>query len=476
MSIFRRLFWSAFLPAALTLLVLGISFRVFPRPAGAAPVGEPGRLLVILAVAFVLAVISASIAERGLRRRISSIRSFAQGLVRSREGSGGQRPDGADELGALARELSRAAAEWQGLLERLRLESAHREAILKSMVEGVLAIDNHSRVIFCNDSLARLVGATLPVPTQTSLLDLVRDPGLMEMLSQVLVTREPSKRTLQLSAADGRVFEVQAAPLTEAAHDGALAILHDITGIERLERVRRDFVANVSHELRTPLTAIQGYAESLLDGALENPADARKFVEVILSHAVRLNNIASDLLILSEIESGRKQPEPEPVPASTAIENALHAVEAEARLRGVSLERGEIVEGEILAARVHLEQSLINLLNNAIKFNRPGGKVRVDAVSSGGDQISIVVADDGIGIPSEDLSRIFERFYRVDRARSREVGGTGLGLSIVKHLVERMGGSVKVESRLGEGSTFTMVLPACFSDPTIIYNQTNLVF
>lgn len=468
-SLFRRFFWSAFLPAALTLLALDIYLRAFPFSAEIRAEIHLG-LLVMLLVAIIFAIIAASVGARSLNRRVGRIRSFAENLVHSRRFARNPLPEGAaaeDELGALARELSRAAAEWEGLVERLGVESAHREAILKSMVEGVLAVDNDLGVIFCNDSFARLVGATLPLPAQTSLLDLARDPSLTQMLSHVLATRQPLKQTLYLAAADGRVFEVQAAPLTETAQAGAIAILHDITGLERLERIRKDFVANVSHELRTPLTAIQGYAESLLDGALENPGDARKFVEVILSHAVRLNNIASDLLALSEIESGRPQPELQPLSIDAAIENALRAVESEARLRQVSLERGEAAEAQIFGVRVHLEQALINLLNNAIKFNRPGGKVRVEASMLGKDRIAVTVVDNGIGIPSEDLSRIFERFYRVDKARSREVGGTGLGLSIVKHLVERMGGTVKVDSLLGEGSTFTVTLPGRRNNPPL---------
>lgn len=334
------------------------------------------------------------------------------------------------------------------------------------MVEGVLAVDHGLRVIFCNDSFARIFGAQLPVPAQASLLNFARDPGLTGMISGVLATRSPSRKTLQLPAADGRVFEVEAAPLGEAGRGGAIAILHDITELERLERVRKDFVANLSHELRTPLTAIRGYAESLLDGALEDRDNARHFSEVILSHAVRLNNIASDLLTLSELESGGNRPEPHPVSLRTSIETALRAVENEAALHGVHLERGDLADEAILGVRVYLEQVLVNLLNNGIKFNRPGGRVRVEAGRMDADRIFIAVSDDGIGIPSEDLSRIFERFYRVDRARSRDAGGTGLGLSIVKHAIERMGGAVKVESRLGKGSTFTVLLSACQPAPS----------
>jgi two-component system phosphate regulon sensor histidine kinase PhoR len=223
--------------------------------------------------------------------------------------------------------------------------------------------------------------------------------------------------------------------------------------------VRKDFVANVSHELRTPLTAIRGYTETLLEGALEDQENNRKFLEIIKTHATRLNSIASDLLALSELESGKLTAEEARVSVRAAMEAALRTVEAEARDRGVKLIRGQVEEVTVLGERVHLEQALVNLLDNAVKFNRPEGEVRVEVTRTKDDEVSVTIADNGIGIPSADLPRLFERFYRVDKARSREVGGTGLGLSIVKHIVERMHGRVTVESQLGKGSVFTILFP-----------------
>jgi two-component system phosphate regulon sensor histidine kinase PhoR len=223
--------------------------------------------------------------------------------------------------------------------------------------------------------------------------------------------------------------------------------------------VRKDFVANVSHELRTPLTAIRGYTETLLEGALEDRENNRKFLEIIETHTIRLNSIASDLLALSELESGKAMAEQARVSVRAAMEAALRTVEAEARVRGVKLIRGPVEEVTVLGERVHLEQALVNLLDNAVKFNRPDGEVRVQVTLTRDDEVSVTIADNGIGIPSADLPRLFERFYRVDKARSREVGGTGLGLSIVKHIVERMHGRVTVESQLGKGSAFTILFP-----------------
>jgi two-component system phosphate regulon sensor histidine kinase PhoR len=329
------------------------------------------------------------------------------------------------------------------------------------MVEGVVAVDSKLRVTFCNDAFRRVVGTSNSIPENQSLLDVLRDPELLSMFTHVLESRQPLKRRVRLAGAEGHSFEVQVTSLAGSVPVGAIAIFYDITDLERLERIRRDFVANVSHELRTPLTAISGYAETLLEGALEDDESNRKFVEIIKSHATRLSNIASDLLALSELESERPAAESRPVSVRSAVDAALKMIGPAAQIRGVTIATGELDEAEVLAERGRLEQALVNLLDNAVKFNRPSGEVRVEIRREAGDNVRIVVADTGIGIPSTDLSRVFERFYRVDKARSREMGGTGLGLSIVKHAVERMNGAVSVESQLGKGSTFTILLPVC---------------
>jgi len=286
----------------------------------------------------------------------------------------------------------------------------------------------------------------------------VRDPALIEIMTDVLASGERMERRLTLPAADQHSFEVLAGPLAGASTPGALAILHDVTELERLERVRKDFVANVSHELRTPLAAIRGYAETLLDGALEDHVNNRRFVEIIEAQATRLTNIASDLLTISELESNNAARVPKPISIRSALESALRTVESGARLRGVRLLCEKLDDSQVLGNELQLEQVFVNLLDNAVKFNRLNGEVHVEAHSSD-ETVQIAISDTGIGIPSEDLPRVFERFYRVDKARSREMGGTGLGLSIVKHVMEQMGGTVTVDSRLGEGSRFTLAMP-----------------
>jgi len=288
---------------------------------------------------------------------------------------------------------------------------------------------------------------------------LVRDPALHDLIRRTLNTGEPAKLRFHLFADTPRTFEVQATPFAMPSGRGAMAVFHDITDLERLEQVRKDFVANVSHELRTPLAGIIGYADTLLEGALDDERNRRRFVEIIRSNAVRLGSISSDLLSLSELESGVDREEAEMVSLRGVLDSVLQTVDAEAQARQVHLVRGPLEDLYVSGSRLRLEQALLNLVANAVKFNRAGGEVRVGIETKPAQRVAITVADTGVGIPSQDVPRIFERFYRVDKARSRQVGGTGLGLSIVKHAVERMNGTVNVESQLGKGSIFTILLP-----------------
>jgi two-component system phosphate regulon sensor histidine kinase PhoR len=444
-SLFQRLLWG-------TLVLAGIELALLVLATSGAVDGLLERFAQVTAAVALIAVAAAYVFSRGLAKRILALKAAAEKMLK--EPVEIAQFESSDELGALAESLGKVAERLNEIWDKARLEGAQRDAILAGMVEGVLAVDRELRVTFCNASFARAFGATGEVPKGLPVLRLVRDPDFLEMLRNVIASGESLKRRLHFSTADGRSFEVQAAPLTQ----GAMAILHEITDLERLERVRKDFVANVSHELRTPLTAIRGYAETLLDGALDDPEHRRRFVEIIQSHAIRLNNIASDLLALSELESGKAQPEPGRLSIRETIEAAMRTVESEAAMRKVQLD-WTAEDAYVLGNRIRLEQAFVNLLDNAIKFNRPGGEVCVEAKRIPVGNITIVIADNGIGIPSEDVPRIFERFYRVDKARSRDVGGTGLGLSIVKHVVEQMNGTVTVESQLGKGSRFTVTLP-----------------
>jgi two-component system phosphate regulon sensor histidine kinase PhoR len=344
------------------------------------------------------------------------------------------------------------------LVNRLSMELTRREAVLASMTEAVLAVDAQLNVTFCNHSFQQAVGDHGTAPG-LPLIRMVRDPDLLRVLKQVLDSGEPVRRRVQLTGPEGHSFEVNAAPLANSTSRGAIAILHDVTPQEHLERVKRDFIANVSHEFRTPLATIRGYAETLLDGGLDDRKNRRKFVEIIQANGIRLNNIAADLLTLSDLEAGRPEPEPGPIAVKDAVLSALHAVEPAARLRGLTLHSGTIPDAMILGYGIRFEQALLNLLDNAVKFNRENGEVSIEVHRQPEGRVEVSIRDTGAGIPALDLSRIFERFYRVDKARSRQVGGTGLGLSIVKHAIEQMNGTIAVESTLEKGSRFIISLP-----------------
>jgi len=398
---------------------------------------------------------------RPLTRRIRRIQTAAEALAEGRFEEGlTLRDSGRDELGALATSLQRMAGNLQEMVELVMEESARRDVILSSMREGVLAVDASLRITFCNEAFVQAAAPRQAPEPGTPLEQIAPGSALLEPLRQVLEQGQTVRAKISLPASPGRSYELYAKPLELNRQKGALAILHDVTEIERLERVRRDFVANVSHELRTPLTAIRGYAETLLDGAIDDPAHNRKFLEVIRSNAIRLTNIASDLLVLSELEQHRPAQEPvETVPLQPVIETAIRTVESAARIRQIRMS-AEPTDAAVRALRFRLEQALVNLVDNAVKFSPPGAEVRIACNRALDGMVEIHVIDQGIGIPEEDLPRIFERFYRVDKARSREAGGTGLGLSIVKHIAELFGGSVHVKSRLNEGSTFTLRFPA----------------
>jgi two-component system, OmpR family, phosphate regulon sensor histidine kinase PhoR len=464
--LFRKLVLSAFLLIAAILLPLDIYFSriessLQPGSLPSVAVGEVHMKLLELGLAAALvALISAYFASRSVTRRLARVRAFADRFVDPHSFPPAIAATVNDEIGSLVRAVNGMAARLSGFVQSAGAQSAQHEAILATMVEGVLAVDEKLRITYSNLAFTRAVGVSDPIPDRTPVAEVVRHPALRDMLSEALRTGEPQERRLVLVlAGEESTFEVQAAPLASLSGPGAFAVLYDITHLERLERVRRDFVANVSHELRTPLTAIQGYSETLLEGGLEDAENSQRFVEIIKAHAIRLGNITSDLLTLSELESGRVGTPPESISIQAAVDSCLRTVSSAARLAGIRLVRGTVEEADVLGNRTHLEQVLVNLLDNGVKFNRPDGEVRIDSRCGPNGHVTVSVEDTGIGIPSEHLSRIFERFYRVDKARSRQAGGTGLGLSIVKHIVERMDGTVTVESNLGRGTKFTVTFP-----------------
>jgi two-component system phosphate regulon sensor histidine kinase PhoR len=417
------------------------------------------RVLIFQAslIALVAALLLGYFLSRLLSARILRIQAYARELVNA-EYSAKLATEPDDELGSVARSLRDMADQFRQMLRRLSDEASLRNAILSSMVEGVVAVDHDLRVTFCNASFLRAVNDGEPLSSNLPLRQAVKESPLGDLLERVIADKEPRRMRLTLATAESHVFEVQAAPIDEESASGAIAILHEITKVEQLERVRKDFVANISHDLRTPLASIQGYAETLLDTGSEDQANNRRFLEIIRANAVRLGDLAADLLTLSELETERSSPPEEAIPVREAAAYILARVEEEAAVREVCVTLDDGPDAEILGPPLRFEHALINLVRNAIKFNRPGGEVHIETAIEG-REVLLIVRDTGIGIPAADLPRIFERSYCVDKARSREFGGTGLGLAIVKHIVSAMRGTIAVESELGKGTTFTIRFP-----------------
>lgn len=415
------------------------------------------KLAILLALSGVGGVVFLHLLGHSWSSRIEDLKRFVEAPFAARVNLP---EDGPQELQDFSRAMRARAERIQQVVERANLEASRRQTILAAMAEGVLAVDENLKVVFCNDAFAQAFGTRMPVAEGRAFYEIVREPVLRDILERVVRTGSAQKDQFQLPSAAGRWFEVRALPLGDASKRGAVVVLHDITDIKRQEQVRKDFVADVSHELRTPLAAIRGYAETLLDGGLDDRENGRKFLEIILAHTTRLSNIASDLLVLSELDSKMPLAPADHISVLDILNSAIHTVEGGAALSHVRLKLGVCEDCKVLGYRFRLEQALVNLLDNAVKFNRPDGEVRIECGRTDDRQVRISVSDTGIGIPSEDLKRIFERFYRVDKARSRPTGGTGLGLSIVKEVVSQMGGSVQVESQLGHGSRFTIFLQA----------------
>ncbi len=361
--------------------------------------------------------------------------------------------------------------------ERLALqrERDRLESILGAMSEGVILLDQNRRIRLANPSARALLSlaAASDADTEASalasaqristelpptLLDVNRLPGLHELSDRGL---SGERAAVELTLQNGRQVLVRTAPLTEADSQSAVLVFNEVTDLRRLEAVRRDLVANVSHELRTPLTAIRGYAETLQAGGLESER-AKEFIGIIHRHAERLSRLLDDLLELSRLEAGSRPLKREALPLRPLVQRSLDLVRPKASNRRVDLSI-DVPEGpNLMGDPEALEQVLVNLLDNAVKYTQQTGRVMLRARTEGTGSTArwrIAVSDDGIGIESVHLPRVFERFYRVDSGRSREMGGTGLGLAIVKHLTQAMSGRVGVESEPGKGSTFWIEMP-----------------
>ena len=396
--------------------------------------------------------------SRSFSGRVDRLKQFSD-----RVAEGDFRPIEADRSGdvmeALAVSLNRTAARLDRSIRTLTEERNLSSAILGSMVEGVAVVNASERLLFANPGFAEILDLDLPPQSGSALVEVVRQTELLEAVRQVLKGDPRVETEIVTGTLRQRFFAVTVAAVSAAETSGAVIVLHDISDLRKLERVRRDFVANVSHEFKTPLTAIQGFAETLLAGAIDDGQNRVRFLEIILEHSQRLARLTDDLLRLSQMDADRLGLEIRGVGVQQFVESCVETAQrpaAERDLR-ISVNLGKRLP-DIAADRRRLAEVLQNLLDNAIQYTPPGGQIMLSA-SANGNEVTFTVSDTGIGIPQTDQPRIFERFYRVDVARSREVGGTGLGLAIAKHLVEAHGGRIWVESEIGQGSQFHFTVP-----------------
>ncbi|MEK7866861.1 MAG: ATP-binding protein [Planctomycetota bacterium] len=417
---------------------------------------ELGALYRGLAVVFLVAAAAGAgvtwTLARWLTRPLREIRSIAEAIARgdlSRRAPLG----GRDEVASVAMAIDRMSEELGSRMASLRAESSKLEAILSSMREGVLAVDRDGGVLHCNREACELFGLSSP-PIGLKAWEAIRLPEVQRVVHDVLDGRPEAAIEAEVRA---RVVSVRVTPVRDRG--GAVIVAHDATQEHRYHALRREFVANVSHELRTPLSLVLGYVETLRAGALSDPERAAEFLGTIETHARRLAAIVDDLLDLSRLESGGQALKPRSVDVAALLRRIGDALRplAEKRRQDLTIDPSPAA-GDLVADPDMLERALSNLVDNAIKYTPEGGKIRLSSRADG-SKVLFEVEDNGIGIPEADQPRIFERFYRVDKSRSRELGGTGLGLAIVKHVAQLHGGGVSVRSRPGEGTCFTLVLP-----------------
>ncbi len=412
--------------------------------------------LAAMGVAFLLA-----------RSLVRPLRELTQGAGQIAAGDYGQKvfAAGRDEVSTLARAFNHMSAQLRSQFGQLEADRQQLRAILSGMVEGVVALDAGQRILFANDRAAQLLDFSAPTAVGRKLWEVVRQRSLQELVMRALAGPGPCEEELTWPGGAPRSLLVHAARLTGSPGRGAVLVIHDTSELRRLERVRQEFVANVSHELKTPLAVIKACVETLIDGALDDRENREVFLDQIRDQTDRLNALILDLLSLARIEAGTEMFEFQEVALDGVVADCLERHRARAEGKNQVLSAGRLgtpgqdgIPVRAWADEEAVGQILENLVDNALKYTPAGGRIEV-RWGAEGDEVYLEVSDTGIGIAERDLARVFERFYRVDRARSRELGGTGLGLAIVKHLAQAMHGSVAAASRPGQGSTFTVRLP-----------------
>ncbi|MDD4981464.1 MAG: ATP-binding protein [Candidatus Omnitrophica bacterium] len=411
-------------------------------------------VIMVLVLMFVLGIVFTSSIVKPLNKIINVSKKFSAGDFSHRVYY-----EANDEIGELARTLNKMAKDIEDKIASVSSQSQQLTAIFNSMIEGVIVTDKSGVIVSINQAVEDIFKVSRQEAEGKLFLEAVRNNEIYEVIQNILGKGRFFSKEITLHLPVQRVFEVNATPIfKDASVNGALVVIHDITEIRRLETVRRDFVANVSHELKTPLTSIKGFIETLLEGALEDKENNRNFLKIIQSHADRLDALVNDLLSLSHLESKEIRVDKTDFDLNAQIEEVLRGFKSHLKAKGIEVENAVLKNLKVSADKDRIHQVLVNLIDNAIKFNKEKGSIKLYAESVNGN-LKVIVEDSGMGIPSKDIPRIFERFYRVDKARSRELGGTGLGLSIVKHIIELHNGAVGVESTEGLGSKFWFTLP-----------------
>ena len=450
--VFTKLIGLILLLLAVYTLVLELAFRLFAEQAADQLAHLPGRYalwsgLIALALVLPLTVWIASRIAARLRRTAAFARQIAEGDLTARIDAAGE-----DELSAIETALNQTAERLGENLAELENSRHELAVMLDSMQEAVVAVTSDGLVRWSNAAMHRIAGSQIHLGRP--LVHSVRDPELLACVHEALERRE-LRFGRSSSLAPGRIFEVNAAPLPSG---GALVVLHDVTGIEAAQQSRREFVANVSHELRTPLTSIQGYVETLIEDPNPSPETTLEFLGIILKNAARMSRLTEDLLALASVEGPDYKLSLQPTRASTLVKDAVQSLGGMVMDSGVKLQSAGAPDAMVMADPDAMHQVFGNLIENSVKYASGGKKIRVGARLSN-TEVEFIIQDFGPGIASEHWERIFERFYRVDKARSRESGGTGLGLAIVKHIVQAHGGRIWVASELGNGASFHFTLP-----------------
>jgi len=466
--VFTKLFFSFLLVLCVGTTILDFSLRRILEDSlrhqanlPLADIAETMHLLrrdVLIAtfISLVLATITAAFLAQRFSRRLNRIVTFASRIAAGELSARVEEGD-LDEISEVAHALDATASRLEQSFHALDTNRRELEALLDSMQEAVVAVNAQGMVSWSNAIMQRI--SPSPVREGRSLVHTIRDPEVLACVEGALANREVH-RARAISVAPGRVYEISAAPTPGG---GAVAVLHDVTDVERADRTRRDFVANVSHELRTPLTSISGYVETLLDGH-HSEKDSRDFLSIILKNATRVNRLTEGLLALASVESGDYKLKTQSIRACDLVEDAIESLAGMVIDSSVTLEAAEATDEFVLVDPDALNQVFGNLIENAMKYGKTGQRVRVGAIKLE-NQVEFFVRDFGPGIAFEHLDRIFERFYRIDKARSRDSGGTGLGLAIAKHIVLAHGGTIRAESELGAGATFLFTLPIAPARP-----------